>query len=334
LDIVLGVLREGTLELQTIFAPIAKDLPEVETRLRAASHAEFGPLAEVIESVIFSGGKRIRPALVLLCGRMHPVEDEPLLRLATAVEMLHLATLIHDDLLDKSPVRRGAPTISSRWNEKATVLAGDYVLARAAQISAEVENFQVMSIFAQAVMVICEGEIRQDFNGHHATTDRQDYYDRIFAKTASLFSACAEAAAVLNSAPEAERAALREYGRNLGMAFQIADDVLDFVGTQREVGKPVGSDLRQGLVTLPTIYFYEMDARRDRLAPLLAPHGQLAAEPEPVIEWIRGSPAIAASQAEAARYADLAQRALETLPLSDYRQALHDLAAFVVERKN
>ena len=321
------------MDIHKIFEPISADLQKVEVRLRESARAEFGPLAEVIESVIESGGKRIRPALVLLSARFHPVDEEPLLRLATSVELLHLATLIHDDLLDKSPLRRGSPTISSRWNEKATVLAGDYVLAKAAKISAEVENFKVMEIFADVIMVICEGEIRQDFNGHHVAPKREDYYAHIDAKTASLFAACAESAAVLNHAPEVERAALREYGHNLGMAFQIADDVLDFVGTEREVGKPVGSDLRQGIVTLPTIYFYEMDQRRDALTSIISHNGHSERELDRVIEWIRSSPAVQASQSEARSYAIEAQRALEALPDNPYRRSLHDLAEFVVERK-
>ncbi len=321
------------MDIHDIFAPIESDLQKVEMLLRDYARAEFGPLAEVIETTIGSGGKRVRPALVLLCGRFHPVREDHLYRLSVAVELLHVATLIHDDLLDRSAVRRGTPTISSRWNEKATVLAGDFMLAKAAKASAQVGDFEVMSIFADAVMVICEGEIRQDFDGRALSPNRAEYYDHIHAKTASLFAACTESAAVLSKATEPERQALREYGHNLGMAFQIADDVLDFVGTEREVGKPVGSDLRQGIVTLPTIYFYEQDPRREALDSIFSHNGHSSEEFDRVIEWIRTSPAIQAAHAEARQFAERAQHALEVLPTTLHRTALWELANYVVERK-
>lgn len=320
------------LDIHEIFAPIESDLKNVENVLREYARAQFGPLAEVIESTIGGGGKRVRPALVLLSGQFHPVEQDSLYRLSVAVELLHVATLIHDDLLDKSTMRRGIPTISSRWDQKSTVLAGDFMLAKAAKISAQVGNFEVMSIFADAIMAICEGEIRQDFNGHTLSPDRTDYYDRIHAKTASLFAACTESAAVLSKAPEPERIALREYGHNLGMAFQIADDVLDFVGTTREVGKPVGSDLRQGIVTLPTIYFYEQDPRREALAPIFSHNGHSSEELDMVIEWIRTSPSIPAAHAEAREFANKAKSSLQALPDRLNRNALNQLADYVVER--
>ncbi len=318
--------------IRSIFAPIASDLQKVEVQLHETAHAEFGPLSEVIETTIESGGKRIRPALVLLSGHFHPVKEEHLLRLATAVELLHDATLIHDDLLDKSLVRRGAPTVSSHWSEKATVLAGDFLLARAAKLSAMVGNFEVMQIISEAVAVICEGEIRQDFNGGQLVFDRDEYYERIYAKTASLFAASTECAAVLSNAPLAERETLREYGKNLGMAFQISDDVLDFVGTEREVGKPVGSDLRQGLATLPTIYFFEQDTRRDVLHTAFSHNGHSAEELDKVIEWIRTSPAVEAARAEAREFAEKAQQALEILPDTPHRASLWALTNYVVGR--
>lgn len=320
------------MDIHEIFAPIESDLSNVEVALRDYARADFGPLAEVIETTIDSGGKRIRPALVLLSAQFHPVDHENLYRLSVAVELLHVATLIHDDLLDNSTVRRGTPTISSRWDEKATVLAGDFMLAKSAKISSQVGNFEVMSIFADAVMAICEGEIRQDFNLHSMSADRTDYYDRIHAKTASLFAACTESAAVLSKAPDVERRALRDYGYNLGMAFQIADDVLDFVGTEREVGKPIGSDLRHGVVTLPTIYFFEQDARREALTPLFSHNGHSPEDLDRVVEWIRTSPSIAAAHAEARQFADKAQLALQVLPKQANRNALWELANYVVER--
>ncbi len=324
---------EVTLDIRSIFAPVEADLRKVEERLHETAYSEFGPLSEVLKTTIGSGGKRIRPALVLLAGHFHSVDREHLLRLATAVELLHDATLIHDDLIDKSLVRRGTPTISARWSQKATVLAGDFLLARAAKLSAQVGSFEVMALISDVVAVICEGEIRQDFGGNRLAFEREEYYDRIYAKTASLFAACTECAAVLSDAPHIEREALREYGHNLGMAFQITDDVLDFVGTEREVGKPVGSDLRQGLATLPTIYFYEQDPRGKSIPAAFSNNGHTAEELNRVIDWIRTSPAIQAAQSEAREYAEKAQGALEVLPDTPNRMALWQLADYILERK-
>ncbi len=324
--------REVALDIRSIFAPVASDLERVERQLHESVQADFGPLSEVVESTIGSGGKRIRPALALLSGRMRPVDDRNLILLATAVELLHDATLIHDDLLDHSLVRRGSPTVSARWSEKATVLAGDFLLARSAKMSAQVGNYDVLQIFSDAVAVICEGEIRQDFNGNRLVFDRSEYYERIYAKTASLFAASTECAAVLNQSPKKEREALREYGRALGMAFQVVDDVLDFVGTVREVGKPVGSDLRQGLATLPTIYFHETDPRREQLVAAFSNNGHSPEDQERVIQWIRTSPAIAGARQEARDFAGQAQQALKVLKDSPYRASLWALADYVVER--
>ncbi len=324
--------REVTLDIRSIFAPVDSDLQHVEIMLREYARAEFAPLMEVLESTITSGGKRIRPALVLLSGRLYPQNDLNLHRLATAVELLHDATLIHDDLIDKSLVRRGVPTISAKWSGKATVLAGDFLLAKTAKISAEVGDLEVMKIISDVVVVICEGEIRQDFNGRRLTTDRQEYYRRIYAKTASLFAACCESAAVLAKAPETHCETLRDYGYNLGMAFQIADDVLDFVGAEREVGKPLGSDLRQGLATLPTIYFYEQDPRREIIDSLAFSNGHSGEVVDQVIDWIRTSPAIAHTQTEAQQFVDKAKHALDILPDTPYRASLMQLADYVIGR--
>ena len=234
------------MSINSILSPIQNELHSVEERLREAVHIEFEPLANIFDSLISSGGKRIRPALAILATRFYPTDPYKAMTLAVTLELVHAATLIHDDLIDKSDLRRGSPTISSRWSGTATVLAGDFLLARAADIASTVENFRVMSIFAKTIMDICEGEIRQDFGGANWPPNRELYYRHISSKTASLFTAATEGGAVLSQAPENEVAALKSYGHDLGMAFQIVDDILDFTSDERQLGKPVGSDLRQG----------------------------------------------------------------------------------------
>ena len=314
------------MSINTILSPIQNELQTVEVRLREAVRIEFEPLADIFDSLISSGGKRIRPALAILATRFYPTDPSKAITLAVTLELVHAATLIHDDLIDKSPLRRGSPTVSSRWSGTATVLAGDFLLARAAYIAATVDNFRVMTIFAQTLMDICEGEIRQDFGGANWPPNREQYYRHIDSKTASLFTAATEGGAVLSQASEDEIAALKSFGHNLGMAFQIADDILDFTSDERQLGKPVGSDLRQGTYTLPVFYFIEQDARGSKIVDLANENI------DALVDAIHNSPAIDASKAEARRFAQTAMDALAIFPDNVYRRALFELAAYVVDR--
>lgn len=321
------------MELAEILKPIEADLQRAEVQLRDAARAEFGPLALVIESVIESGGKRMRPAVTLLAGRMYPQNEDHLLKLAVSVELLHLATLIHDDLIDKANTRRGSATINSKWDSKSTVLAGDYVWAKAAKIAADVGNTKVLGIFADTVMVIVEGEIKQDYMGSASSTNRDEYYTRIYAKTASLFEGALRSAATLGNAPQKDVDALGMYGRKLGTAFQIIDDVLDFVGTQSDVGKPVGSDLRQGVITLPSLLYYETHPGHPVIESVAVKNGHTPQQLEDVIREIGASPEMVAARQEAKALAREAVGFLDVLPKSKYRQALTQLAEYVIERK-
>ena len=314
------------MSINSILSPIQNELQTVEVRLREAVRIEFEPLANIFDSLISSGGKRIRPALAILATRFYATDPNKAVTLAVTLELVHAATLIHDDLIDKSPLRRGSPTVSSRWSGTATVLAGDFLLARAADIAATIENFRVMSIFAQTLMAICEGEIRQDFGGANWPPNREQYYRHIDSKTASLFTAATEGGAILGQASEEEIAALKSYGHNLGMAFQIVDDILDFTSDERQLGKPVGSDLRQGTYTLPVFYFIEQDARGSKIVDLANE------DIDALVDTIHNSPAIDASKAEARRFAQTAKDALAIFPDNVYRRALFELAGYVVDR--
>lgn len=310
----------------SLFAPIQTELQLVEQRLRESVRIEFAPLMDVFEVLIGSGGKRFRPALAILASKFHPVDQDKVITLAVATELTHAATLIHDDLIDKSPVRRGSPTINSRWSGTATVLAGDFLLARAADIAASIDDLRVMKIFARTLMIICEGEIRQDFAGANWPPNRDEYYRHIQSKTASLFAAATEGGAILSHCSEAEIAAMRTYGLNLGMAFQIADDILDFTAEPTNLGKPVGSDLRQGTFTLPVFYYIEQDGRGIQAAELIKTNI------DHLIQAIRTSPAIEASKTEARQFVKTAQDALAIFPDTVYRRTLWNLADYVIER--
>jgi len=321
------------LKLIPIFELIREDLECVERKMRGVSRIEYEQLRATLDYLLGSGGKRLRPALVLLSSKFYPADAEKVTSLAAAVETLHTATLIHDDLLDNAFLRRGNPTLNATWNSVATVLTGDYLFARAAAFAAETKSVRVVSIFAQTLMSICGGELKQIFGSDQGQTTREYYYQRIYSKTASLFAASAETGALLSEAPEPEVQALRDYGYNLGMAFQIVDDILDLAGDEDELGKPVGSDLRQGVITLPTIYFLQAHPEDEAVTRVLSGRYGGDDEVRTAVEMIKESGAIESSTAEAKRFAARSRDALSTLPHNEYRQAMLDLTDFVVERR-
>ena len=324
-----------------LLEPLSDDLERVEQRLLEPVHADYPQLTAVLQNLLGSGGKRLRPALALLAGSFYPTDRDKLVSLAASVEMLHTATLVHDDLIDGALMRRGSTTVNARWSMGATVLTGDYLFARAAALAAETDHVRVMSIFANTLMVICSGELRQIFDRHNVPhLDGEDawqvalarYDERIDAKTASLFSAATEAAGVLGEAPEAEIVALREYGRLLGMGFQIIDDVLDFEGNQSVLGKPVGSDLREGIVTLPVLYFLRDHPNDDRIATVVQNGGDDEMVLQ-VVEAIRTSGAVSRALDRAQDFVARSQEQLSILPDAGSRATMHALANYTISRQ-
>ena len=324
-----------------ILEPLAADLELVEDKMREPVHPEYPQLAMVLQGLLDSGGKRLRPALALLSGRLYSAEKERLVSLAASVELLHTATLVHDDLIDGALVRRGSETLNARWSAGATVLAGDYLFARAASLAAETKNVRVMDIFAETLMTICTGELRQIFDRNDVPqlADEQGWetalkrYDlRINAKTASLFAAATEAAAVLGDAPEDEVIALRDYGRLLGAGFQIIDDVLDFRGEQDVLGKPVGSDLREGIVTLPVLYYLRAHPDDENIAAVIRKGDQDPLVRQVVAE-VRESGAVDQALERARAMIRQSQQSLEPLPDGESKETLFALADYAVSRQ-
>jgi geranylgeranyl pyrophosphate synthase len=320
--------------LKTIpgLALVSQDLAQVERKMREAPHADIEPLATALDTILNSGGKRVRPALALLANRFYHPPTEKVICLAAAVEMLHTATLVHDDLIDGSLIRRGVETLNASWTPAATILTGDYVFARAAHLVARTENVRLTQRFAETLMVICNGEIRQMFNGTAIRNALEDYEQRIYAKTASLIALSAEAGAILGDVPGGEERALRTYGKRIGTAFQIVDDVLDFVADEEKLGKPVGSDLRQGLATLPVLLYLE--ARPGASAVRQVLDGDRSdSTVEEAVQAVIASPAIEEALTAARQHADRAKEALQHFASSTYRTALLDLADFTVDRR-
>jgi geranylgeranyl pyrophosphate synthase len=321
------------METKTVaFFDLVRDgLDEVEARMRECPEDHHPKLANAINHLLSSGGKRIRPTIALLVGGMIEADHDRLVTLAAAVEMLHTATLVHDDLIDKSVLRRGFPTLNAKWTTGATVLTGDYLFARAADLASQVQSLPLVSRFSGSLMTIVNGEITQLFRSA-GENPREDYFRRIFAKTAALFEMAAEGPTMLSEISEDEVLAMRTYGHNVGIAFQIVDDVLDFVADPKQVGKPTASDLRQGLITLPTLYYLESNSDDEDLATLMD-NGHLGGKNiERLIEAISTSGAIEKALQEAGTFVEDAVQQLMQFPAGPEREALVELAEYVVQR--
>ena len=317
----------------TFFTPVQEEMRQVEELMRAQADGHHPELRAALHHLLGAGGKRIRPTLVLLTGNMLGADPDKLITLAAAVEMLHTATLVHDDLIDGALLRRGNPTLNARWSPASTVLTGDFIFARAAKLAAETDCLPLMRLFAETLAIIVNGELTQLFSSR-GIANRENYNQRIFAKTASLFEMSARGAAMISPVDEAVVEAMRNYGCQVGMAFQIVDDILDFNGEQAEVGKPVGSDLLQGLITLPTLHYIEDHPDDPNIRPLLEGNYSVGQKQmNRLVQSIRKSDAISRSMNEAEKYVAQAVRALADMPVGTERQALEDLARYIVDRR-
>jgi geranylgeranyl pyrophosphate synthase len=321
------------LSIATFFTPVQEGIQLVEECMRAQADIDSHPdLGAALEQLLGAGGKRVRPTIVLLAGNMLGADRDKLVTLGAAVEMLHTATLVHDDLIDSALLRRGMPTLNSKWSPAATVLTGDFLFARAARLASDIDNIQLMKKFADTLAIIVNGELTQLFAAH-GVISRQNYYSRIYAKTASLFEMCGLSAAMVSTEDESVHEALKTYGYEAGMAFQIVDDVFDFSGEQEVIGKPVGSDLLQGLVTLPAIYYAETYPDDPDVRALVQGEWQDEISMLRLVESVRHSDAIQLAVGEASRHIERALKALAPFPLSVEREALADLGRYIIDRR-
>jgi geranylgeranyl pyrophosphate synthase len=258
--------------------------------------------------------------------------EEKLITLGASVELLHTATLVHDDLIDGALLRRGIPTLNARWSPAATVLTGDFLFARAAKLAAETDYLPLMKLFADTLATIVNGELTQMFSAR-GVINRDNYYQRIYAKTASLFEMASLAAAMVSTEDEETRASMKVFGYEVGMAFQIVDDILDFTGEQSAVGKPIGSDLLNGLITLPAIYFAESHPDNEDVLTLPQGGWKDTERVQRLVDEIRQSEAIQQAMEEARQAVSRALKSLSDAPVSPEKEALENLAKFIVDRK-
>ena len=320
------------MSLSKIYQSVEEDLAKVNDLLTSVTEANFPRLTELLGHSLKSRGKRIRPALTLLSGKFYDYNLSSLLLMASAVELLHTATLVHDDAIDKSTVRRGNPTVNEVWGDDKAILLGDYLFAKAGECAADTQNLRVVKLFSQTLEIISGGEINQAFNAFNLDQTRQHYIERISYKTASLFSLATESGAILSQAPEKSIEVLREYGHNLGIAFQIIDDILDFISTEEEMGKPIGSDLAQGTLTLPSMLILEYYPE-DNPVKRVFQNRDKQENIKLALELVHNSSIVQECYQVASDYCSKACQNLNLLPDNTSRRTLIELADYVVKRK-
>ena len=313
---------------------VANDMEKVNAQIlsHAQSHVELIP--ELAQHLIDSGGKRLRPMLTIAAARMCGYDGHHHVDLATAVEFMHTATLLHDDVVDESDLRRGRRTARLIWGNQASVLVGDYLLGQAFRIMVTTGSLAALKVLADAAAVIAEGEVMQLAAAHNTSTTEDAYLKVINAKTAALFSAAAEVGAIIAGRNEAEREALESYGRNLGVAFQLVDDALDYSGKQAQLGKSVGDDFREGKITLPVVLSYRRgDTEQRKFWKRVMEEGdQRDGDLERAIALMAQHGALEATAERARHYGAIARDAMEIFPESSYKSALVDAIRFSVAR--
>jgi heptaprenyl diphosphate synthase len=316
---------------EDIFASIRPELNRVEEQLYAIIDTGNPFLKDASEHLIKAGGKRLRPAFVLLSGSFFLDDLEYLIPMAVSLELVHMATLVHDDVIDNSPYRRGRPTVKAVYGNRLSVYSGDYLLAKSLALAASYGRDDVISLMAQASVRLCEGEITQMQTCYDVDQEYKDYLKRIEQKTALLMSlSCHLGALLAGGSPEMVRI-LKAYGLYLGMAFQIIDDILDFTADQAVLGKPTGSDLRQGIITLPALFALR-HSQGERLRAIIENPEKLEQEAESALNMVKASGGIEYSYQIAQRFVDKARQRLVKLEDSQARNLLDSLASFVCDR--
>lgn len=318
--------------IESIQATIAEDMRAVDAAIRKHLHSEVILVNQVAEYIVNSGGKRLRPALVLLAaGAMGQISPRHHV-LAAVVELIHTATLLHDDVVDSSGMRRGKATANVLFGNSASVLVGDFVYSRAFQMMVGVQNMRVMEVLADATNIIAEGEVLQLLNCHDADISDDAYLKVIHYKTAKLFEAATRLGAIVCDATGTDEAALAEYGMRLGTAFQLIDDVLDFSGDSSEIGKNLGDDLAEGKPTLPLLYAMRKGTPQQQKTIRHAIENGGLEEMSQVLQAVNETGALDHVRHLARKEADTACAAIAHLPASNYRQALIELSSFAVNR--
>ncbi len=320
------------MNIQDLYALVADERRAVDALIERRLHSEVELVNLIGHYIVNSGGKRLRPVLLLLSSGACNYQGRAHIDLAAVVEFIHTATLLHDDVVDASMLRRGRETANAVWGDQASVLVGDFLYSRSFQIMVEVGNMRVMEILAGATNTIAEGEVKQLLNVRDITTDEARYLDVIRSKTAKLFESASQIGAILSGVPAEQEQAMAAYGMHLGTAYQLIDDVLDYSADSETLGKNIGDDLAEGKPTLPLIYVirYGSEAQAAVVRQAIESGGKESIES--VTLAIESTGAIEYTARAAQREAEMAIDALQVIPDSPYKQAMIDLARFAVAR--
>lgn len=318
--------------LESIKALMADDLRAVDDVIRRRLASDVVLVNQVAEYIINAGGKRLRPLVVLVAARACGYRGERHSDAAAIIEFIHTATLLHDDVVDGSELRRGRDTANSVWGNEASVLVGDYLYSRAFEMMVELGYMRVMDVLASATNKIAEGEVLQLMNAHDPDTTEERYFEVIYRKTAKLFEAGTRVAAILAEASSAQELAMLRYGKHLGTAFQLVDDALDYSADRETLGKNLGDDLAEGKPTLPLIHALKTGTNEQRALIRHAIEEGAVAELGKITAAIESTGGLAYTARLARREADLAIEALADFPASAHKQALHELAEFAISR--
>jgi octaprenyl-diphosphate synthase len=326
--------RQSTLELREIVRLVEDDLVRVEALFAEQARSDVGLVSEIGRYIREGGGKRVRPALLLLASRLCGYREERAVVLAATVEFIHAATLLHDDIIDEATVRRGRRSVNSRWGNDITVLLGDFLYTKSMAMALSQDNLPILRLLSDVTLRMIEGEILEiERNGDMQVTE-DDHLDLIRRKTADLFAACTRIGALLGDVGEKKRRALTSYGLNLGICFQMVDDLLDFTAEEKTLGKPVANDLREGKVTLPMIFLlrHADPAGAEKVRAVLEDRGFGRVTREELLRLARAHGALEEARALAERYAEAARADLDVFEPSPYRDALEALPGFILAR--
>lgn len=324
------------MKLQTsdAFEALAPEMTLVDQRVERAATIDFPIVSTLIVDIVRAGGKRMRPLLLLLAARSFSADLERAVTAAAGIQLLHTASLVHDDHIDRAALRRGQPTLNAQVSSGAVILIGDFLFAQSAILAAATNDTRVVTIFATTLAEICDGQIRETLDAHRLNQNRDEYDRRIYGKTAALFGGAAEMGAVIGGADSTSIGELRAFGVDMGMAFQILDDVLDLREGAQVLGKPAGNDLRQGVVTLPTMYYADLAdaASCATVEAIIAGDETDDSVIDDVVAAIRVSGALEAAETEAFAYVQSAEARLSIVEDDETRGYLLDLLNMTVAR--
>ncbi|MDO6424031.1 polyprenyl synthetase family protein [Saccharophagus degradans] len=320
--------------MQSFYKVVQEDFAEVNTLIVNQLHSDVGLVENIGHYIVDAGGKRLRPLLVLLTARALGYSGNQHLSLSAIIEFIHTATLLHDDVVDVSALRRGRPTANANWGNAPSVLVGDFLYSRAFQMMVEIGEMGIMKELANTTNVISEGEVQQLVNARNPEVTEQNYMTVIHKKTAALFEAACETAAILAGADATTRKAVRSYGYHLGVAFQLVDDVLDYQGDAEELGKNVGDDLAEGKPTLPLIYTINNGSAEEAKLVKQAIINSSLDKLQQIVDIVQRRGGLEYTQQCAQDHINRAKQAIALLPETEFRSAMEDLADFAIKRNH